>query len=77
MLNSPKAQNKVKERLGDKAAKVKWFVSDTTEYQPTEIYDLWHGRTVFHFLTTEKEIQNYLVIAENAVSNYLLEADFS
>lgn len=51
--------------------------SDTTEYQPTEIYDLWHDRVVFHFLTTEKEKQNYLAIAENGVSNYLPEANFS
>ena len=47
---SEQALSKAKKRLGKKAEKIKWIVSDITEYEPTEIYDLWHDRAVFNFL---------------------------
>lgn len=38
-------------RLGDQAAAVTWLVGDVTAMQlPTQAYDLWHDRAVFHFL---------------------------
>ena len=74
---SEKALDKTKKRLGKGAEKVKWIISDITQYVPTEVYDLWHDRAVFHFLTTQEQIQKYLSIAENAVSKYLVVATFS
>ena len=74
---SEKALDRTKKRLGKKAEKIKWIVSDITDFAPTEIFDLWHDRAVFHFLTTQEQIQNYLKIAENAVSKYLIIATFS
>lgn len=74
---SEKALDKTKKRLGKRAEKVKWIVTDITQYEPTEVYDLWHDRAVFHFLTTQEQIQKYLSIAENAISKYLVVATFS
>lgn len=51
---------KAKERLGDRAAKVKWVVADAATFKPTERYDFWHDRAAFHFLTQEQEIGHYL-----------------
>jgi len=64
---SEKAIAKAKQRLGDRAERVKWIVSDITEFKATEKYDFWHDRAAFHFLTTEEEISKYLSVAKNAV----------
>jgi ubiquinone/menaquinone biosynthesis C-methylase UbiE len=53
---SEAALNRAKERLGLKAANVKWIVADAASFEPTEKYDFWHDRAAFHFLTEEKEI---------------------
>jgi trans-aconitate methyltransferase len=60
---SKAAIEKTKRRLGNKAKKVKWIVSDVANFKPVEKYDFWHDRATFHFLTHEKDISNYL---ENA-----------
>lgn len=74
---SEAALNKAKVRLGAKADNVKWIVSDITEFQPNEHYDLWHDRATFHFLTTPQQISAYLNIAANAVEQYLVVGTFS
>lgn len=74
---SEKALEKTKNRLGEKADKVKWIVSDITEFKPEETYDIWHDRAVFHFLTTEKQISKYVEIAEKNVRNFIVLGTFS
>lgn len=54
------ALNKAKLRLGNRASLVKWIVADAATFKPTEIYDFWHDRAAFHFLTQADEIENYL-----------------
>ena len=66
------AIERAKTRLGNNASKVKWIVSDASEFQPKEQYEFWHDRAAFHFLTDEKEIGNYIktttkVISENGI----------
>src|SRR5262245_22589758 len=39
-----------KERLGARAAKVHWIVSDVLSWSPARAYHIWHDRAVFHFL---------------------------
>ena len=56
---SAKALERAKERLGEKAEKVTWIVGDITEFEPTEMYDLWHDRATFHFLTEAEDIEKY------------------
>ena len=74
---SAKALDRSKQRLGDKANKVNWIVSDITEFQPTETYDLWHDRATFHFLTTAEQVKKYLDTARNVVTGYLTIGTFS
>jgi ubiquinone/menaquinone biosynthesis C-methylase UbiE len=40
-------------RLGSVAEQVRWLVGDIVEIElEPHVYDLWHDRAVFHFLTT-------------------------
>ena len=64
---SEQALVRAKQRLGEKATKVNWIVSDITEFRPTNSFDFWHDRAAFHFLTTEHQIVQYLSTARNAV----------
>ena len=57
---SEKAIEKAKKRLGDQADKVNWIIADAADFHTSEKYDFWHDRAAFHFLTNEKEIENYL-----------------
>lgn len=57
---SEQALSRAKQRLGNKAANVKWIVADVVTFKPTEKYDFWHDRAAFHFLTEENEISDYL-----------------
>lgn len=65
---SAAAISRAKKRLTKKAEQVNWVVSDITEYQPDRKFDCWHDRAAFHFLTTEEDINKYLVIANEAIS---------
>jgi len=64
---SEQALLRAKQRLGKKAAKVRWIVSDITDFHPTTTFDFWHDRAAFHFLTNEPEIVKYLSTARQAV----------
>lgn len=74
---SSAAIEKAKKRLGNKAEKVNWIVSDITEFNPSETYDVWHDRATFHFLTTKPEIAKYMETARKSVSGYLTIGTFS
>jgi len=48
---SAAALDVAKGRLGSRAAQVKWICADVTDPQlPSEAYEFWHDRAVFHFL---------------------------
>jgi cyclopropane fatty-acyl-phospholipid synthase-like methyltransferase len=74
---SAKALDKVKQRLGKKAAKINWIESDITEFKPDTIFDVWHDRATFHFLTTNKQVAKYMETARNSVSGFLTIGTFS
>jgi hypothetical protein len=74
---SAQALDKAKKRLGDKAQKINWVVSDITEFQPDRTFDVWHDRATFHFLTTGEQIAKYLDTARNSVSGFLTIGTFS
>ena len=57
---SAHAIERAKVRLGEKAKLVTWIVSDINDFEPTEMYDLWHDRAAFHFLTNPKDIERYV-----------------
>ncbi len=64
---SEAALDRAKQRLGDRATRVKWIVADAATFKPTEKYDFWHDRATFHFLTQEQEISNYLDTAQKSI----------
>jgi hypothetical protein len=74
---SVKAFDKVKKRLGEKAQKVNWVVSDITDFQSDTMFDVWHDRATFHFLVTGEQISRYLDRARKFVSDYLIIGTFS
>ena len=73
------ANEKARQRLGDKAKSVKFMTSDVTKFVPTEKYKLWHDRATFHFLTTKEKVEAYLDVANRAIANdgYLIVSTFS
>ena len=74
---SQKAIEKAQLRLGEKAKKVNWIVSNSIDFKPTTQYDVWHDRAAFHFLTSQEQINKYLEIVKKAVSGYLIIGTFS
>lgn len=76
---SEKAIERAKTRLGEKAEKIKWIVSDVTEFKPDTEYDFLHDRAAFHFLTDEEDIEKYVTIMKHTVNinGYLVIGTFS
>jgi SAM-dependent methyltransferase len=76
---SEAALERAKKRLGNDANKIKWIVCDEANCNPTEQYDLWHDRAAFHFLTEEKEINNYVNTISKGIKpdGHLIIATFS
>jgi len=74
---SAKALDKTKKRLGEKAQSVNWVVSDITEFESDTMFDVWHDRAAFHFLTTDEQIARYVERARKFVSGYLIIGTFS
>ena len=65
---SANAIERAKGRMGESAQKVKWIVSDVTQFNPTEKYDLWHDRAAFHFLRSKNDIESYLKILNQSIA---------
>ncbi|HWB93232.1 MAG TPA: class I SAM-dependent methyltransferase [Puia sp.] len=76
---SREALRRAQERLGEKAALVKWVVADVANFIPEDSYDVWHDRATFHFLTRGEEIARYLLQARNALpaGGYFVIGTFS
>ena len=76
---SEKAIERAKKRLGDKAERVTWIVSDVTSYQPDVEFDLWHDRAAFHFLISEQQVSSYLSTVSKAIKpeGFLVLGTFS
>ena len=74
---SEKALEKAKNRLGDKAEKINWVVSDITEFEPNTTFDIWHDRATFHFLTTTEQVSKYMETARKSVNGFMTIGTFS
>jgi 2-polyprenyl-3-methyl-5-hydroxy-6-metoxy-1,4-benzoquinol methylase len=64
---SEKAMLVSQARLGQRGATVKWIAADVTIWQPPEMYDVWHDRAAFHFLTDPKDQAAYAARVLSAV----------
>ena len=64
---SPAAIEATKKRLGQVAERVRWLVADITQVELGQrVYDLWHDRAVFHFLTEPQQRVAYVRQAARA-----------
>jgi ubiquinone/menaquinone biosynthesis C-methylase UbiE len=58
---SKEALKASQERLGKKSGLILWIEGDATELSlEPELYDCWHDRAVFHFLTNPEDRQKYI-----------------
>lgn len=76
---SEKAIENSKKRMGEKANKVNWIVSDITSFSTEKKFDFWHDRAVLHFLTSDEQVNDYLKKANEYISHtgYLTVGTFS
>ena len=74
---SEKALERAKIRLGERSSLVTWIVSDINTFNPKQTYEIWHDRAVFHFVTDEVAIQNYVHRVANHVGGYFIVGTFS
>lgn len=76
---SSAALERAKARLGDRAYLVTWIEEDVTHFRSSEIYDVWHDRAVFHFLTNAEDRSRYVGAMNRAVSaqGHLIIATFA
>ena len=67
-------------RLGPRADAVTWMETDITQAAfPEPIFDVWHDRAVFHFLTRPTDRQRYVDRVRDAVrpGGYVIVASFA
>jgi len=76
---SAKALQDSQNRLGAKAEKIKWIESDVTSFKPETSFDLWHDRAALHFLTEDKQVEDYVSVLKNSlkIGAYCLLSVFS
>ena len=65
---SEAAINRAKQRLAKDAERINWIVADINDLVVDKKFDCWHDRAAFHFLTTDKQIEKYLTIAQEHIS---------
>jgi len=69
-----------RERLGARASIVNWMEANITQAAfPDHIFDVWHDRAVFHFLTDPMDRQRYIDRVRDAVrpGGHVIVASFA
>lgn len=56
---SGKALEVARSLLGPRESDVSWYQADLTRFDPPQVWDLWHDRAVFHFLTDPDDQRSY------------------
>jgi trans-aconitate methyltransferase len=54
------ARSRLESHLGAGAEGVSWIIADATTWEPTRVYDIWHDRAAFHFLTNANDRAAYI-----------------
>jgi len=68
------------QRLGSQASLVTWIEADITHVElPSNYYDVWHDRAVFHFLTKPEDRKRYVETVRHAVKTggHIIVATFA
>jgi SAM-dependent methyltransferase len=59
----------VRDRLGDRATRVRWIVGDVSTVDlDADSIDLWHDRAALHFLTDPRDAAAYVRVAGRAIA---------
>jgi SAM-dependent methyltransferase len=58
-----------RDRLGERAGRVRWLNGDITEMSDLGSYSVWHDRAAFHFLTANNDRRRYAEIARRTISS--------
>lgn len=78
---SEEALSRAKEKLDTgKSKRIKWIIDDITRPKNlNDKFDLWHDRTVLHFLTEEEQQKGYLATLNKTIKadGYVIIAVFS
>lgn len=71
--------NRAQERIGSESNNITWICSDIVDFKPSDTYQVWHDRAVFHFLTESEEISTYVSLVNGAVKTggYLILGTFA
>lgn len=69
---SENALKRAKDRLGEKSKNIEWIVCDINDFNPKKKYALWHDRAVFHFLTSNVEINRYVENVKLNSENFIV-----
>ena len=69
---SENAIKRAKYRLGEKSKNIEWIVCDINDFNPKKKYALWHDRAVFHFLTSNVEINRYVENVKQNSENFIV-----
>jgi 2-polyprenyl-3-methyl-5-hydroxy-6-metoxy-1,4-benzoquinol methylase len=64
---SATALQHARHRLGDRAAQVQWIVADVTHVDTLGVFDVWHDRAVFHFLTDPADRAAYVTLLSRTI----------
>ena len=57
---SGKSIEKAKIQLAENSSRINWIEADVTTYDFKEKFDVWHDRSVFHFLTEVEDRKGYI-----------------
>jgi trans-aconitate methyltransferase len=66
-ISAPGMQQ-ARDRLGSRADQVHWLTADVLSWRPQRHYQAWHDRAVYHFLTTDEHLQQYLHTLDTATA---------
>jgi SAM-dependent methyltransferase len=62
------ALEQAKDRLGERAPMVNWIEADVTRFLPDRVFDLWHDRAAFHFLTSASDRLRYVRVLHKTLA---------
>jgi SAM-dependent methyltransferase len=65
---SERAFQASREHLDTRADHVEWLVGDVTAIDDVGMFDIWHDRAVFHFLTDAFDQERYVSLCERTVA---------
>ena len=76
---SERSIEKAKKQLGKRFEKINWIVQDIIEFRAVQLFDCWHDRAAFHFLTTGEHISKYAALARQYIkpNGYMVVGTFS